>query len=74
LRRSVAEPEFGALHFRRQLAELVRSLQVRALRESDPDAAELVERRHLVPAWNPEADPDYANLIDRVLAGDTESK
>jgi hypothetical protein len=74
LRRSVAEPEFGALHFRRQLAELVRSLQVRALRESDPDAAELVERRHLVPGWNPEADPDYANLIDRVLAGDTESK
>jgi acyl-CoA dehydrogenase len=74
LRRSIAEPEFGALHFRRQLAELVRSLQVRALRESDPDAAELVERRHLVPAWNPEADPDYANLIDRVLAGDTESK
>ena len=74
LRRSIAEPEFGALHFRRQLAELVRSLQVRVLRDSDPDAAELVERRHLVRGWNPESDPDYANLIDRVLAGDTESK
>ncbi|HEX2433340.1 MAG TPA: acyl-CoA dehydrogenase family protein [Gaiellaceae bacterium] len=74
LRRSIAEPEFGALHFRRQLAELVRSLQVRGLRDSDPDAAELVNRRHLVPGWNPEADPGYAKLIDRVLAGDTESK
>jgi hypothetical protein len=74
LRRSIAEPEFGALHFRRQLAELVRSLQVRALRDSDPDVAALVERRHLVPGWNPEADPDYGNLVDRVLAADRESK
>jgi acyl-CoA dehydrogenase len=74
LRRSVAEPEFGALHFRRQLGELVRSLQVLALRDSDPSAAELVERRHLVAGWNPEADADYANLIERVLAGDPKSK
>ena len=74
LRRSVAEPEFGALHFRRQLAELVRSLQVQVLRDSDPAAAELVERRHLVAAWNPEADADYANLIERVLAGTPGSK
>jgi alkylation response protein AidB-like acyl-CoA dehydrogenase len=74
LRRSVAEPEFGALHFRRQLAELVRSLQVQALRDSDRAAAELVERRHLVAGWNPEADADYANLIERVLAGAPESK
>jgi hypothetical protein len=74
LRRSMAEPAFGALHFRRQLAELVRSLQVWALRDSDADAAELVERRHLVAGWNPEADPDYAYLIDRVLGGHQESK
>ena len=74
LRRSVAEPAFGTLHFRRQLAELVRALQVSALRDSDPDAAELVERRHLVRGWNPEADPDYAKLIDRVFAGATEPK
>jgi acyl-CoA dehydrogenase len=74
LRRSIAEPEFGALHFRRQLAELVRSLQVLVLRDSDPDAAELVERRHLKAGWNAEADADYANLIERVLAGDPESK
>jgi hypothetical protein len=69
LRRSVAEPEFGALHFRRQLAELVRSLQVTLLRHSDAASAGLVERRHLRTGWNPEADADYANLIDRVLAG-----
>jgi acyl-CoA dehydrogenase len=74
LQRSVAEPEFGALHFRRQLTELVRSLQVALLRDSDPGAAELVERRHLVAGWSPEADADYANLIDRVLAGAPESK
>ena len=74
LGRSVAEPAFGALHFRCQLAELVRSLQVSALRDSDPDAAGLVERRHLVRGWNPEADRDYANLIDRVLAGHQQSK
>jgi hypothetical protein len=27
-----------------------------------------------VAGWNPEADPDYANLIDRVLGGHQESK
>jgi acyl-CoA dehydrogenase len=74
LPRSIAEPEVGALHFRRQLAELVRSLQVLVLRDSDPDAAELVERRHLKAGWNAEADADYANLIERVLAGHPESK
>ncbi|HET6642234.1 MAG TPA: acyl-CoA dehydrogenase family protein [Gaiellaceae bacterium] len=74
LRRSVAEPEHGALHFRRQLTELVRSLQVALLRDSDTGAAELVERRHLVAGWNPEADADYAGLIERVLAADPESK
>jgi alkylation response protein AidB-like acyl-CoA dehydrogenase len=74
LQRAVAEPTFGALHFRRQLAELVRSLQVSALRDAGSNAAELVERRHLVRGWSPEADPDYANLIDRVLAGHQGSK
>jgi acyl-CoA dehydrogenase len=68
LRRSVAEPEFGALHFRRQLDQLVRSLQVNELRETDTDSAELIERRHLSPGWDPERDADYAALIERVLA------
>jgi alkylation response protein AidB-like acyl-CoA dehydrogenase len=68
LRRSVADPEFGALHIRRQLDELVRALQVKALRESDSPSADLIERRHLVAAWNPETDAEYSDLIERVLA------
>jgi acyl-CoA dehydrogenase len=74
LRRSVVEPAFGSLHFRRQLAELVRSLQVNALRGTNPDAAELIERRHLVAGWDPESDPGYGDLIERVLAADAEAK
>jgi acyl-CoA dehydrogenase len=70
LRRSVAEPEFGALHFRRQLVELVRTLQVNDLRRRSPACAELVERRHLRPGWDSESDPGYLELIDRVLAED----
>jgi acyl-CoA dehydrogenase len=67
LRRSVSDPSFGALHVRRQLDELVRSLQVAALRSSDPQSAELVARRHLVRDWDPEADAGYPELIDQVL-------
>jgi acyl-CoA dehydrogenase len=66
LRRSVAEPEWGALHGRRQLDEFVRSLQVKALRGAEPASAELLERRHLDREWEPESDGDYTNLIDRV--------
>jgi acyl-CoA dehydrogenase len=68
LRRSVSDPEFGALHFRRQLDDLVRSLQVKELRHTDQASAELAERRHLTPGWDPEDDADYTRLIDRVLA------
>jgi acyl-CoA dehydrogenase len=68
LQRSVADPAFGALHVRRQVDELVRSLQVKALHSSgEPDSAELIERRHLIAGWNPEADTDYPDLLDRVL-------
>jgi acyl-CoA dehydrogenase len=67
LRRAVEDPAWGALHGRRQLDRLVRSLQVSALRESDPASAELLERRHLVPGWQPDADPDYPDLIERTL-------
>jgi len=68
LRRAVEDPEWGALHGRRQLDRLVRSLQVSALRESDPASAELLERRHLTPGWQPDADPDYRDLIERTLS------
>jgi acyl-CoA dehydrogenase len=71
LRRSLAEPDWGALHGRRQLHELVRWLQVACLRaEGDEHVADLLERRHLTPGYDPEADPEYEALIERVLASD----
>ena len=67
LRRSVDDPAFGALHGRRQLDQLVRSLQVKVLSAGDPDGAELLRRRHLTPGWDPETDADYPALIDRIV-------
>jgi acyl-CoA dehydrogenase-like protein len=75
LRRSLDEPEWGALHGRRQLEELVRALQVARLREQgDAPAAELLERRHLSPGWDPESDRAYPDLLESVLAGELERK
>jgi acyl-CoA dehydrogenase len=68
LRCSVADPASGALYFRRQLDELVRALQVKVLRRTEPHSAELIERRHLVPGWSPEADPGYPGLVDQLVA------
>jgi hypothetical protein len=71
LRRSVADADFGALHVRRQLDTLVRALQVTCLRADGQEAsAELHARRHLTPGYDPQDDPDYADLIDRVLASE----
>jgi hypothetical protein len=68
LRRSVADDRFGALHFRRQLNTVVRALQVTCLRaEGNDPPAELHARRHLTPGYDPQDDPGYADLIDRVL-------
>ena len=69
LRRSLAEPEWGALHGRRQLDELVRRLQVAELRkDGDEASADLIERRHLTAGYDAETDDAYADLIERVLA------
>jgi acyl-CoA dehydrogenase len=68
--RAVAHPAFGALHFRRQLDDVVRSLQVKTLREKEPASADLIERRHLATHWDPEADAGYPELIERVLGDD----
>jgi acyl-CoA dehydrogenase len=65
LRASLADPEHGARHVRRQVETLVRSLQ--AARLGDYSAA-LIARRYLTPGWDPELDPDYPDLIDAVLA------
>lgn len=70
LRRSVSNPEFGALHLRRQLDELVRALQAKELRPTERESAKLLERRHLTRGWDPETDADYPDLIDRVLEAD----
>lgn len=68
LRRSLAEPEWGALHGRRQLEVLVRALQVSTLQtDGEEAAAELLERRHLTTGYDPEADRAYPDLIGRVL-------
>ena len=68
LQRSVADADFGALHIRRQLHTLVTALQVACLRSDGQEAAaELHARRHLTPGYDPETDPDYEALIDRVL-------
>jgi alkylation response protein AidB-like acyl-CoA dehydrogenase len=73
LRRSIADPEFGALHFRRQLETLVRALQAARLSNSQllsPACGALLARRHLVRDWDPERDPEYPALIDAVLGDD----
>jgi alkylation response protein AidB-like acyl-CoA dehydrogenase len=73
LRRSVDDPEFGALHIRRQLETLVRALQADRLSNCQllsPACGGLLARRHLVHGWDPEADPGYRELIDAVLEDD----
>ncbi len=71
IRRSLTEPARGALHFRRQLDRLVRTIQAAALlREGNEAAAELHVRRHLLTRYDPAEDPAYAELLERVLAVD----
>jgi len=68
LRRAVSDDAFGALHFRRQLDTFMRALQTASLLENGNEAAAAFHaRRHLVPGYDPEQDPDYPELIERVL-------
>ena len=52
------------LHFRRQLDTLVRAVQGATLVRSGAPTAELHIRRHLVPGYDPERDPEYLDLIE----------
>lgn len=52
------------LHFRRQLDLLVRAIQGACLVRAGSLSAELHVRRHLVPGYDPERDPQYAALIE----------
>jgi alkylation response protein AidB-like acyl-CoA dehydrogenase len=71
LRRSVADPAFGALHFRRQLETLVRAYQAACLLRNGSDAsAALLIRRRLVRGWDAELDPTYTELLDAVVGAD----
>jgi alkylation response protein AidB-like acyl-CoA dehydrogenase len=72
LRRSLAG---GSLHFRRQLDLLVRALQAACLlADGEAAAAALHVRRHLVSGYDPEADADYAELVDEVVGADLRSR
>jgi alkylation response protein AidB-like acyl-CoA dehydrogenase len=52
------------LHFRRQLDALMRAVQGAALVRAQAPTAELHIRRHLVPAYDPERDRGYLELIE----------
>ncbi|MGA2322121.1 MAG: acyl-CoA dehydrogenase family protein [Solirubrobacteraceae bacterium] len=71
LRRSLAG---GPLHFRRQLDLLVRALQAACLlADGEEAAAALHIRRHLISGYDPEADADYAELVDELVGADLRS-
>jgi acyl-CoA dehydrogenase len=71
MRRAVSDEAFGALHFRRQLNRFMRALQTACLLENGNEAAAALHaRRHLVQGYDPEHDPDYPELIERVLASE----
>ena len=75
LGRSVADPELGPLHIRRQLETLVHAVQAGSLRRLGADAAaELHIRRRLTPGHDPERDPEYPDLLDAVLADDVRER
>ena len=79
LRRSLADGEHAAAHFRRQLDRLMRAVHAAcllaeaAVEDADTGkaaAASLFVRRHLVPGHDPEGDAEWRRLVDEALAGD----
>ena len=58
---------YDPLHFRRQLDTLVRAVQGAALVRAGAPTAELHLRRHLVPGYDPECDPEYAGRLDALV-------
>jgi alkylation response protein AidB-like acyl-CoA dehydrogenase len=71
LRKSVADPAFGAQHVRRQLETFVRACQASfLLREGNERAAACVIRRRLLRGYEVESDPGYIGLVDAILAAD----
>jgi alkylation response protein AidB-like acyl-CoA dehydrogenase len=79
LRRSIADPASGAVHFRSQLERLMRVVQATCLLSeaafegaTTPKAATaaLFVRRHLASGQRPEEDGEWNGLVEEVLAGD----
>lgn len=61
----------GGLHARRRVQRLVHALQAACLLAHGKDpAAALIVRRHLLPGYDPEADPRYSGMLDEVLGDD----
>jgi hypothetical protein len=58
---------YDPLHFRRQLDTLVRAIQGAKLVRAEAPTAELHIRRHLVPGYDPEHDPEYPDLLDALV-------
>jgi acyl-CoA dehydrogenase len=54
---------YDPLHFRRQLDTLVRAVQGAVLVRAEAPTAELHIRRHLLPGFDPERDPEYLDMI-----------
>lgn len=69
LRRCLEEPEWAALHGRRQVWALVRALQAASLvRDGASEAlVELLLRRELTPGWEAADDAGYPGLVEAVL-------
>ena len=71
LRRSAADPVYGARHFRRQLDALVRALQTACLLRDGREAeARLIGARRLVRAPLP---ADYGQLVEAVVGADAQA-
>jgi acyl-CoA dehydrogenase len=78
LRRSLADPEHAAAHFRRHLDHLTRVIQAsclltEAVKGGDAQkqaAAALFVGRHLVPDHNPEDDPGWQQLVETAVGDD----
>jgi len=66
--RAIADPDFGAAHFRRILDRLMRAIEVGALlvdaTSQSAAAADLLARRGLDPTYRPDDDPDFMTRVD----------
>ena len=80
--RSIAEPEYGSLHFRALLERLLRAHQVALLLQAAEEvgpvglghelaaAAEILLGRHVETGYRAEEDPQFLDLVTRVLGDD----